>query len=156
MDMVRRILATVVAIVMVVVALAGVAALTGLQADAGTVTPLVSVEDVARALRGRGLEVSPTGKLVAHPRLSVAGEVLQVNGEPVTVYVFPSVEDRAVADQILLSQRQILSGDLVDATAGTRIVPVRNAMIVHDIQNPEIAVSVYRAANDLARMSVRA
>lgn len=149
--MIRRILAAGVAIIVVAASLLGIALISGHRADAGTVTPLVSVEDVARALRGRGFEVAPTGKLVVHPRLSAVGEELQVNGESVIVYIFPGVKERVEADQELLAQRRILTGGLADIQGSPRIVPVRNALLVHEIQDAELAMGIYRAASDLAR-----
>jgi hypothetical protein len=150
--LVRRALRVLLATVIFATALVAVALASQQQGGASVGAPLLGLADVERALRGRGLEVSPTGEVAYDPRLDVPGHVLQVNGSRVVVYLFPSTAARVSADQQLTIERVQGEDDVLRVLiAAPRFVTARNALLIYTTDDARLSTLIYHSAVDLAR-----
>jgi hypothetical protein len=149
---VKRVVSVMLALVIFASALFAVALVSEYQAGASANAPIIGLPDIERALRGRGLDVSPTGEVVNDPRVNVPGYVLQVNGAEVVVYLFPSVPERVRADQSLTIER--VQGEidiLMVLKAEPRFVTAKNALIIYTTDDAQLSTLIYHAAVDVAR-----
>jgi hypothetical protein len=110
----------------------------------------VSVPDVARAMRGRGLEVAETGTVVTHRVLRVAGERLQIDGVSVDVYLYPSAAERVADEQRWNDQIMGLTSTRADPP---RVTSVENVLVLIASSDPDLHLTVTRALNDLSGRS---
>lgn len=137
------------ALAIIVLGIGGVVAVTEYGAGADAAAPLMLAhDDIERALRGRGLDVSPTERVVTHARLGVTGRIVLVDGVEIEVYLFPSVAERVAAEPSLASLRAMLSND-TGAPELRRVTSARNALL-HYSADSALALRILGAARDLS------
>lgn len=110
----------------------------------------VGVEQIARSLRGSGLEVAETGEDVTHRLLGVTGRRLQVNGVSVDVYTYATVAQR-VADEQRWNEQVMGLATLRDQNIASppRITSVGNILLLIHTNDATLLLTITHALNDL-------
>jgi hypothetical protein len=146
----RRILDLALALLILLLGVGTVVVVSERSRDVSAGESLVTLDDVNRAILGRGLDVSLTGRMVDVPGLDLMGHVVQVNDDTITVVLFASVADRVIAEQQLIARNHLFSASLDNQGDLPTLLSARNALVVHLIAHGSLVQSVSAAIMDLA------
>jgi hypothetical protein len=108
----------------------------------------LAVDDIAGALRGRGLEVTDTGQDIQQRMLDATGRELRVNGAAVEVYAYDTVAQRVAQEQRWNEQVMGLSTPQARDPL-PRITSVHNVLLLIHSTDATLPMTITHAISDL-------